>query len=66
MEVSKMMEEVWRWKEEVAKETEGMTTQELLAYYRQAEQRLAEKTGGERLNLRRVVRTQRQRREDPP
>ena len=66
MRVSKMMEEVWRWKEEVAKETEGMTTQELLAYYRQAEQRLAEKTGGERLNLRRVVRPQRQRREDPP
>ncbi len=63
MKVSKMMEEVWRWKEEVARETEGMTTQELLAYYNQAEQRLAEKTGGGKLNLRRLVRPQRQRRE---
>jgi len=55
MKVSKMMEEVWRWKEEVAKETEGMTSQELIAYYRQAEQRLAEKTGKE-LHLRRKSR----------
>ena len=54
MKVSKMMEEVWRWKEEIAKETEGMTTQELLAYYSQAEQRLVEKTGGGKLNLRRI------------
>ena len=52
MSVSKMMEEVWRWKEEVAKEIEGMSSQERIAYYNQAEQRLAEKTGGERLNLR--------------
>ena len=39
------MQEVWRWKEEVARETEGMTARELIAYYRNAEQRLAEKTG---------------------
>jgi hypothetical protein len=55
-----MMEEVWRWKEEIAKETEGMTTQELLAYYRHAEQPLAEKTGGGELNLPRRVRPKQQ------
>ena len=63
MKVNKMMEEVWRWKEEIAQETAGMTTQELLAYYNQAEQRLAEKTGGGKLNLRRRGRPQGQRRE---
>jgi hypothetical protein len=60
---NKMMQEVWRWKDEVAKETEGMTTQELLAYYDQAEQKLVEKTGKEKLNLRRLVRPQRHRQE---
>jgi hypothetical protein len=55
MSVSKMMEEVWRWKEEVAKEIEGMTSQERIAYFNQAEERLAEKTGGGKLNLRRLV-----------
>jgi hypothetical protein len=53
-----MMEEVWRWKEEVAKEVEGMSPQQRIAYYNQAEQRLAEKTGGEKLNLRRFIRPQ--------
>jgi hypothetical protein len=62
MKVSKMMEEVWRWKEEIAKETAGMTTQGLIAYYNQAEQRLAEKTGGGRLNLRRQTPLQRRHR----
>jgi len=56
------MEEVWRWKDDIARETENMTVQELLAYYSKAEQRLAEKTGGKKLNLRRPVRPQRQRR----
>jgi len=56
---NKMMEEVWRWKEEAARETEGMTIQELLDYYNQSEQRLADNTGGEKLNLRRIVRPQR-------
>jgi hypothetical protein len=51
MKVSKMMEEVWRWKEEIAKEIEGMTSQERIAYFRQAEKQLAEKTGGEKLDL---------------
>jgi hypothetical protein len=59
MSVSKMMEEVWHWKEEVAKEVEGMSSQERIAYYNQAEQRLAEKTGGRKLNLRRPVPPQR-------
>ena len=45
MRISKSMEEVWRWKEEIAREIEGMTAQERIAYFRQAEQRLAEKTG---------------------
>ncbi len=60
---NKTMEEVWRWKEEIARETENMTVQELLDYYSQAEQRLADKTGGTTLNLRRLVPPQRPRRE---
>jgi hypothetical protein len=40
-----MLEEVWRWKEEVAREVENMTMEEQLRYFRQARQRLAEKTG---------------------
>jgi hypothetical protein len=51
---NKMMEEVWRWKDEAAGKTDGMTVQELLAYYNRAEQRLAEKTGGGILNLPRI------------
>lgn len=45
MSVSKSMEAVWQWKEEIAQEIKGMTSQERIAYFRQAEQRLAEKTG---------------------
>jgi hypothetical protein len=55
MRASKAMEEVWRWKEEVARETEGMTSQERIAYFQQAEQRLAEKTG-EKLEFRHATR----------
>jgi hypothetical protein len=29
----KTMQEVWRWKEEVARETENMSEQEQLAYF---------------------------------
>jgi hypothetical protein len=61
MRANKMMEEVWRWKEEVARETENMSLEELLAFYRQTEQRLAAKTGGKKLNLRRLVPPQRPR-----
>jgi hypothetical protein len=61
MKVSKMMEEVWRWKEAIAQEIEGMTSQERIAYFNQADQRLADKTGGEKLNLRQLVRPQKQR-----
>jgi hypothetical protein len=55
MTVSKAMEEVRRWKEEVARLTEGMTAAEQIAYFRQASQRLAEKTG-KKLDLRRASR----------
>ena len=60
---NKTMEEVWRWKEEIAKETENMSVQELLDYYSRAEQRLAEKTG-KTLNLRRLSPPQRRRPEN--
>jgi hypothetical protein len=62
---NKTMEEVWRWKDEVARETEDMTVEELLAFYRQTEQRLTAKTGGRELNLRRPVPPQRPRHENP-
>ncbi|MBN1395936.1 MAG: hypothetical protein JW959_13020 [Pirellulales bacterium] len=58
---TKSLEDVWRWKEEIAKEIDGMSSQERIAYFRQAERRLVEKTGGGKLNLRRLVRTPRQR-----
>jgi len=66
MPSDKMMEEAWRWKEEIAKETEGMSSQERIAYFRRAEQRLVEKTGGKKLNLPRISRRQRQRGEIRP
>ncbi len=55
MKVSKTLQEVWPWKEEVAREIEGMTGAERVAYFRQASQRLAEKTG-KKLELRRASR----------
>lgn len=58
MKVSKALQEVWRWKEEVAREIEGMTAAERIAYLRQANQRLAEKTG-KKLDLRRASRRRR-------
>ena len=45
MKVSKTLQEVWRWKDEVAREIEGMTGAERVAYFREANRRLAEKTG---------------------
>jgi hypothetical protein len=62
MNDSKMMEEVWRWKDEVAKDLEGMSSQERIAYLNQAEQRFAEKTGGGELNLRHLAQPQRRHR----
>lgn len=44
IKVSKTLEEVWRWKEEVAREIEGMTAEGRIAYFRQANRRLEEKT----------------------
>jgi hypothetical protein len=61
---NKTMEEVWRWKEEVARDTGNMSLQELLAFYAQTEHRFAEKTHGGKLNLRRLVPPQRRSQND--
>ena len=45
MTVSKAMEQVWQWKQEVYEETKGMSLQEELAYFRDAQRRLEEKVG---------------------
>ena len=45
MSVSKVMKEVWRWKEEVYQDTKNMTSAERIAYFRDASRRLEEKTG---------------------
>jgi hypothetical protein len=55
MKVSKTLQEVWRWKEEVARDTKDMSMSEQIAYFRQASQRLAEKTG-KKLDLLRASR----------
>ena len=54
MPSEKIMTEVWRWKEEAARDTKDMTSEELMAYYKNAEQRLAEKTG-KKLKLPRIT-----------
>ena len=41
MKVSRTLQEVWRWKEEVARETRDMSMSEQIAYFRKAGQRLA-------------------------
>ncbi len=73
MKVSKMMEEVWRWKDEVAKEIEGMSPSERIAYFHGAQQRIAyfhgaqqrlEEKTGKKLNLPQLARPQRRRREN--
>lgn len=48
MKVSKTLQEVWRWKEEVARDTRDMSMSEQIAYFRKAGQRLADKTGKKR------------------
>jgi len=45
MKVSMALEEVWRWKEDVSRETKNMTLPERIAYFRQANQRVADKIG---------------------
>jgi len=45
MKVSKALREVWRWKEQVAREIDGMTAEQRIAYFRDAGRRLASKTG---------------------
>jgi hypothetical protein len=36
MAISKNLEEVWHWKDEVAQETENLTSEEQLEYFRKA------------------------------
>lgn len=55
MNVSKALQEVWRWKDEVRQEIDGMTREERLAYFKQATKRLEEKTGAS-LTLSRATR----------
>jgi hypothetical protein len=55
MPTNKMMEEVWRWKEEVARHIEGMTVEQRIAYYRTGLQRFEEKVG-KKIELRRLKR----------
>ena len=55
MPVSKMMEEVWRWKDEVYRKTKDMTDEEVIAYFRGAVRRIEEQTGI-KLNLPRAGR----------
>jgi hypothetical protein len=45
MNVSKALSDVWKWREEVHRKTEGMTGPQLIAYFRGASKRLADKTG---------------------
>lgn len=45
MEVSKAVEDVWKWREAVYQKTKNMTLEEQIAYFRGARQRLEEKTG---------------------
>jgi hypothetical protein len=56
MKVSKSLQEVWRWKEEVARDTEGMSVQELLDYFSKSAERLEKKTG-KKLDLPRATTT---------
>lgn len=55
MNVSKTLEEVRRWKEEVRQEIDGVIRRERLAYFRQASAGLEEKTGVT-VDLRRATR----------
>ena len=50
MNISKAVEEVWKWREAVHQQTKGMTLDEQIAYFRGACKRLEEKTG-RKLNL---------------
>jgi hypothetical protein len=36
MAINKILEEVWRWKEEVAQDTEHLTTEEQIEYFHNA------------------------------
>ena len=45
MKVSKALERVWRWKQQVYQEIKDMTATQRVAYFKQAHRRLEAKTG---------------------
>lgn len=45
MTVSKALERVWEWKEQVYQDIKDMTSTERLAYFRESRRRLETKTG---------------------
>jgi hypothetical protein len=45
MPVSKMLEQVWRWKEAIHQETKDLSPQERIEYFRQATRRFEERAG---------------------
>ena len=60
MKVSKALEDVWRWKQEVYQVTKDMTFSERIAYFREAVQCLEAKTGA-KLDLPRAAPSKRRR-----
>jgi hypothetical protein len=44
MSFSKNLEEVWRWKEEVARDTQDLSEEEQLAYFRRISRQFLEKS----------------------
>ena len=45
MKVSKALERVWRWKEQVYQDIKGMSSAQRVAYFKQARQRLEARVG---------------------
>ena len=45
MSASKTLEEVWRWKHKVYRDTKDMTDEEVIAYFRGSVRRIEAKTG---------------------
>ena len=58
MKVSKALEDVWKWKEEVYQEIRDMTSAERVAFFKGSRRRLEEKTAL-KLDLPRAERWQR-------
>ena len=45
MKVSKALQDVWRWKDEVYQETKDLSGEELVAYFRAARERFERESG---------------------